>query len=63
MFVFNVRGAQGKSGSFGFAEGLACVTVKAKCANCAVVIFIFFSFSLCSKNSFINLSSIYVFIQ
>ena len=41
-------GAQGKSGSFDFAEGLVCVSGKAKYAICAVGCFIFSWVGLCA---------------
>jgi hypothetical protein len=42
IFISAVSGALGKSGSFGFAEGSACVSGKAKCATCAVAEIQFF---------------------
>jgi hypothetical protein len=36
IFISTVSGALVKSGSFGFAEGSACVSGKAKCATCAL---------------------------
>jgi hypothetical protein len=66
LFISSVSSAYGKSGSFGFTEGSACVSGKAKCATCAVaeithVTLIFNGVRECSAFQFFLFGGVFYF--